>query len=107
MFVGFLECCKTFDTVFHHLLLSVLNTYRVMGTDLSVSVSYLNEQQQRVKIGKTRSEPLEMTIGLPQCTVLGPILFIIYLNSFTKIRVVGGSLIWYAGDTVAMFSGDS
>lgn len=103
----FLDLAKAFDTVPHNLLLEVLNNYGVRGSVLDVFASYLGGRKQRVKIDNTLSEAQDVKIGVPQGTVLGPILFIAYINSLTNMNINNGSLISYADDTVAIFSGET
>lgn len=103
----FLDLAKAFDTVPHDILLEVLNSYGIRGPVLEVFGSYLRDRSQTLKINGVFSDPAGIKIGIPQGTVIGPILFIIYINSLTNLIMSNGSLISYADDTVAVFSGAS
>lgn len=102
----FLDLAKAFDTVPHGQLIDTLESYGVRGVVLEVFRSYLTKREQKVKIRDTYSDTLNIKIGIPQGTVLGPILFITYINSLTNIRIQG-SVTSYADDTVLLFSGDT
>ena len=101
----FLDLAKAFDTVPHGLLLDVLYRCGVRGAVLNVFRSYLDSRKQFVKIEDTLSDSLNVRIGVPQGTVLGPLLFVTYINSLTDLNLNNGSIISYADDTVAIFSG--
>lgn len=102
----FLDLAKAFDTVPHDRLLNVLERYGVRGAVLGVFVSYLTDRKQIVKIRSTYSDDMIVKIGVPQGTVLGPILFITYINSLTNLDI-NGTIVSYADDTVLLFSGNS
>lgn len=102
----FLDLAKAFDTVPHNRLLDVLWHYGVRGPAYNVLNSYLTNRTQYVKINNTVSNSQKVKIGVPQGTVLGPILFNTYINDLTNIKIKG-KVISYADDTVIIFSGDS
>lgn len=100
----FIDLAKAFDTVPHNRLLNTLEHYGVRGTALAVFESYLKSRHQLVKLNGTISDGHEIRIGVPQGTVLGPILFVIYLNSLLGVDIEG-SIISFADDTVLVFDG--
>lgn len=102
----FLDLAKAFDTVPHQKLLDVLLNNGVRGTVLKVFENYLTGRKQQTKIGSTLSDPSIVRIGVPQGTVLGPILFNLYIKSISELNIQG-KVISYADDTVAIFCGST
>lgn len=76
----FLDFAKAFDTVNHKILVSKLENYGIRGTVKQWFESYLNNRKQTVKIGNTFSDEKQITCGVPQGSILGPILFLLYIN---------------------------
>ena len=72
------DLSATFDTVDHQLLLSDFSDCGVEGTALSLLESYLENREQCVAIGESRSEPTALQYGVPQGSVLGPVLFSVH-----------------------------
>ena len=94
----FLDLSKAFDTIDHTILLAKLRYYGIHDTTLLLLKSYLNNRKQYVEFEDTKSEILPITVGVPQGSILGPLLFIIYINDFSQARSVF-KFIMYADDT--------
>ena len=97
----FLDLSKAFDTLDHNTLLSKLNHYGIEGVPLKLYESYLSNRTQYVEIVDVKSETLSIATGVPKGSVLGPILFIIYINDFSQASQIF-NFISYADDTTLL-----
>lgn len=102
----FLDLAKAFDTVCHISLCRKLENLGIRGKAIELINSYLSERTQKVTVNGTSSNELIVKLGIPQGTVLGPLLFSIYINDLTKSNV-NGEIISFADDTAIVFTADS
>lgn len=102
----FLDLAKAFDTVSHMQLLGALEDMGVRGTALRLFASYLSGRGQHVRMGSSISSKRIVRYGVPQGTILGPILFSIYLNSLFSLNC-RGKIISFADDTAIIYKADS
>ena len=98
-----MDLSKAFDTIDHHILIQKLNHYGVRGSALSWFVNYLSSRSQYVVINGVKSNTQCNTCGVPQGSVLGPLLFLIYINDIVNSSsIINFSL--FADDTCATLS---
>lgn len=102
----FLDLAKAFDTVSHDLLLKKLEAVGIRGVAYDWFTSYLTNRTQTVKINQHVSSETVIEFGVPQGTVLGPILYLIYANDLCNLPI-NGRIISYADDTVLLVHADT
>ena len=94
----FMDLTKAFDMVDHSILLSKMRSYGVSETELKWFCSYLHRRMQRVCVGGELSNSVAMEKGVPQGSILGPLLFLVYVNDLPN-TIVHSSTRQYADDT--------
>ena len=77
-----MDLSKAYDCVNHDLIIAKLEAYGVGENSLRLIQNYLSQRQQRIKVGSSFSEWLEIILGIPQGSILGPILFNVFINDF-------------------------
>ena len=102
----FLDFSKAFDTVDHAILLCKLKSFGLDNNSLNWFESYLTNRQQKTSINNTLSSSLPVSVGVPQGSILGPLLFIIYINDMPNF-VKHCKIILYADDTLLYYSSNS
>ena len=78
--VVLLDMSKDFDSIRHDLLLAKLRKKGVSVSALAWFESYLSQRTQVVRIQGTPSKPLQLKVSVPQASILGPVIFTLYVN---------------------------
>ena len=94
----FIDLKKAFDTVDHKILLSKLQCYGIRGLALDWIKSYLANRGQYVCYNNSNSELKNIKCGVPQGSILGPVLFILYINDMCEVSKLL-NIILFADDT--------
>lgn len=100
----FVDLRKAFDTIDHAILLSKLYAYGIRNRAHDWFTSYLTHRSQRVMVNGSFSNYQYITHGVPQGSVLGPVLFLLYINDVVNI-INPETVYLYADDTVLYVSG--
>ncbi len=96
--VVFLDLKKAFDTVNHNILLNKLQSFNIAPIAINWFKNYLEGRVQSVKYQGVKSDREYITCGVPQGSILGPLLFILYINDLGDY-LLDSSISLYADDT--------
>jgi len=99
----FVDVKKAFDTINHEILLAKLKRYGIRGIANDWIGSYLTNRKQYVSYDNHSSQVLEVTCGVPQASILGPLLFILYINDIAN-ALPTANILSFADDTTLYLS---
>lgn len=99
----FLDLSKVFDALGHDRLLQKLKSYGIKGLALQWFTDYLFQRSQIVKLGQERSSPCPLVCWVPQGSILGPVLFLLFFGDFNDC-IHHFNVLQFADDTVIFVS---
>lgn len=102
----FCDFTKAFDTISHNILLEKLYNYGIRGKAHSWFRSYLLNRKQYTSFNNTSSSCNVISCGVPQGSILGPVLFLLYINDITRCTDKVKFLL-YADDTTIFIQGSN
>lgn len=102
----FLDFSKAFDTINHEILLMKLEHAGIRGSVLGWLSSYLENRKQFTVVNEYRSILRSVNTGVPQGSVLGPLLFLVYVNDMSKSSTLF-NFVHFADDTTLYVSGEN
>jgi hypothetical protein len=99
----FLDLSKAFDTLNHSILFSKLENYGIRGVAVNWIKSYFHNRKQFIQYNNVTSSQLITQCGVPQCSILGPLLFILYINDLPNASRIVEPLL-FTDDTSICYS---
>ena len=102
----FIDLQRAFDTVNHDILLSKLNHYGIRGVAFNWFKSYLSDRTPYATINNEISEIQTIKYGIPQGSILGPLLFLIYINDLSQ-SIKNSKIHHFTDDTNLLYASSS
>ena len=102
----FIDLSKAFDTLGYSQIIENLSSYGITGKENDLLINYLFGRTQSVRIGNEISTPQPVVCGVPQGSILGPLLFLVTFNDIASV-LKHSKIITYADDTVIYISDSS
>lgn len=103
----FLDIAKAFDSIPVPRLIKKMGDFGIRGTQHDLYSDYLTNRKQCVKLNDTISDPETVNYGVPQGSIVGPTLFLGYINELCNLTLKNGKIITFADDTALIFHGKS
>ena len=103
----FLDFSKAFDTVDHQILLNKMYKYGIRGIAFKWMESYLSNRRQFVLFKDVQTEYATVTCGVPQGSIMGPLLFLLYVNDIANVSTSLYLPILFADDTNVFLTGNN
>ena len=91
---SFYRFIESFDTVDHNSLIDKLNLYSIKNNNLKWLSSYLSNRKQFIQAGAIKTSSLDIICGVPQGSILGSLLFIIYVNDLCNVSEISQPIIF-------------
>ena len=101
----FLDLSKAFDTISHKILINKFEHYGIRGICKNLFANYLCNRTQYTDIDGFQSSRMHISTGVPQGSILGPVLFLVYINDIYKCSTI--NLLCFADDTTAYMFGQN